>query len=82
MFMLLALTFVDTPQPSEVHLIGAVEHDHVFAQTSAHVLGGLGFACPSRSGWSPAHRHAQSLGQRDVTSEIDIYMQLSLSDLI
>ena len=37
-FVWLILTFKDSTQSTEVHLIGAVENDHVFAERLAHVL--------------------------------------------
>ena len=63
-----ASTFVDSAKTSEVHLIRAVEDDHILAETSAHVLGGLCFTCSCRPSWGTAHRHAQSLSKGDVTS--------------
>lgn len=63
------LTFENPSQASEVHLIRAVEHNHVLPQTPAHVFGGFRFARPSGSRWSPAHVHSQRLRQRDVAPE-------------
>ena len=61
-------TFVDSAQSSVVHLVRAVEDNHVLAQSFAHVLGGLCLACPSRAGRGTTHAHTQGLGQGDVTS--------------
>lgn len=63
------LTFVDTPQSSVVHLIGAVEDHHVFTQTATHVFGGLCLSCTGGTGWGTSQGHTQGLSQGDVTSE-------------
>lgn len=63
------LTFENPAQAPKVHLIRAVEHNHVLPQTPAHVFGGFRFACPGGSCWSPAHVHSQRLSQRDVAPE-------------
>lgn len=63
------LTFENPSQAPKVHLIRAVEHNHVLPQTPAHVFGGFRFAGPSGSCWSPAHVHSQRLSQRDVAPE-------------
>ena len=60
--------FIDPAETAIVHLIRAVEDDHVLAQTAAHVLGGLRLAGASRTGRCATERHAKSLCQRDVTS--------------
>ena len=62
------LTLVDTAETSVIHLIGAVEDDDVLAETATHVLRGLGFSRSGRSGGRATERHAQGLGQGDVTS--------------
>ena len=64
------LTFVDTPQSSVVHLIGAVEHHHIFAEAAPHVFGGLSLPCPRRASRGAPKGHPQGLGKSDVTSEI------------
>lgn len=63
------LTFENPSQAPKVHLIRAVEHNHVLPQTPAHVFGGFRFARPGGSCWSPAHVHSQRLSQRDVAPE-------------
>ncbi|RNA11509.1 hypothetical protein BpHYR1_000026 [Brachionus plicatilis] len=64
----LGKALVDAAQAPEVHLVRAVEHDHILTETSAHVLGGLGLAGAGGSGGRAAHRHVDGLGQRDVAS--------------
>lgn len=63
------LAFENPSQAPEIHLIRAVEHNHILPQTPAHVFGGFCFARPSGSCWSPAHVHSQCLSQRDVAPE-------------
>ena len=43
-------TFVNSSKSTEVHLIGAIEHDHVLPQCFAHVLGSLRFSGTGGSG--------------------------------
>ena len=51
----LSQTLVDPTKPSEVHLIGAVEHDYVLSQSPPHIFDGLCLAGASWSCWSPTH---------------------------
>jgi len=60
-------TFVDSAKTSEVHLIGAVEHDDILAKGFTHVFGGLSLASTGGSSRGTTHGHTQGLGQRDVT---------------
>jgi hypothetical protein len=64
----LILAFENPSEASEIHLIGTIEHNHILAQTPAHVFCGFGFTRPGGSCWSTAHVHSQSLSQRDVAS--------------
>ena len=65
--MKILFTFEDTTKTSEVHLIGAVEYDDVFAECFTHVLCGLGFSCSGGTGRGASHAHVQGLSQGDVT---------------
>lgn len=58
----------DAAETSEVHLIGTVKDDDVLAQSLAHVLCRLRLARSGGSGWGTPQRHAERLGQGDVTS--------------
>lgn len=60
------LTFINSSKAAVVHLIRAVEDDHILAKSLPHVLGCLRLAGSCRPGGARAHAHAQRLGQRDV----------------
>lgn len=67
MLVKLFYTFVYPAKTPEVHLVRAVKHHNILAQTATHVFCGLSLAS---TGWpcrSSSHAHIQSLGQRDVT---------------
>lgn len=58
----------DLARPPMIHLVAAVEHHHVFAQSIAQVFCGLGLACACRASGGTAERHAESLREGDVAS--------------
>lgn len=68
------ITFVNTAKTAKVHLIRTVEDNNIFSKTPAHVFDSLRLACPSWASRCPSHRHAQSLGQSDVTPEQSDYV--------
>ena len=72
------LTFVDSAQTPVIHLIRAVEDDHILAESLAHVLDGLGLARPSRACRGTSHAHPQGLGQGDEASREDMNIALSV----
>jgi len=57
------LTFENSSKTTEIHLIGTVEDDDVFAKTTTHIFCSFSF---TSAGWTcrkPTHRHAKRLGQ-------------------
>ena len=61
------VTFVDSTKSSEVHLIGAVEDDHVLAQAPTHVLRRFSLSCSCWASRCGTQRHTEGLRNCDVT---------------
>ena len=52
-----SLTFENSTQSAEIHLIRAIEHHHKLAETSSHVLNGFSFTGSGGSCRGSPHRH-------------------------